>query len=913
MAKRHTQNNLPEQEQSFFSFSEAANDGILINESGVHVYANQGIAQLLGYTRDELIGTTIQDVVHPDEAAQILQRFQNRLQGISEPIQYETIFANKQGDKIPVDLTVMMTRWQGRQAVLAIVRDITERKLIEQTLRDSEKRYRSLVENSPDAIVVIDAETNQFIEVNEQAIKLFKQDKTTLFNSSINTLGPTLQPDGDNSNNKWNTFISQSIHGKPQTFEWTFQSSDQHGIPCEVRLSRMPFPSRKLIRGSIVDISHRKQIESALALSEQRLTSFFQAAFDVLLFHDDGIIQDVNNNITRLTGYSRDDVIGKHVLEFIAPESHQQTMQNMSSGYDAPYEIEVIHKDGTIFPAIIKAKTIDLDNQQQRVVSITDNSAHKNMQNELIQSGKELHTILDNMIDTFYRTNAKGEITMVSPSVYSLFGYRPEEVFGKKLSDYYVEEDGRDKFIAALTKNNGRVSAYEAPMRRKDGQIIWVATNAFVKTDAAGNFLGVEGMTRDITAQRNAKEILELRVQQRTRELSHKVTELEKLQKELQTSEQRFHTLFDSAVDIFLLHDVDGNLIDINNQTCKSLGYSRQELLQLKIDDLDIGPNPVPLSELANDLAKGKTFRTDSVLRRKDGSSFPVEINLGLLEKENQPLFLALLRDMTDRKLAELQILAAKEEAEYASQTKTEFLSRMSHELRTPMNAIIGFSELLESDPDNPLNPSQSDNVTEILNAARHLLELINEILDLARIESGRTLVNMGLLQLDEIIEECITLIQPLAFERGITIINNTNSCSSKNIEADNTRLKQVILNLLSNAIKYNKEYGMITLDCAQVNEHTLRLIIADTGSGLSEQQIATLFQPFERFEAENNGIEGSGIGLVISKHLVELMGGQIGVESQPGQGSRFWIELNILQPIDINTKNTQKISKGIG
>ncbi|MDH5181377.1 MAG: PAS domain S-box protein [Gammaproteobacteria bacterium] len=895
-----TPENLSEQESNFYTITEAANDGILVNQSGKHVYANKGIAQMLGYTRDELIGTGLRDVVHPDEVEQVYQRYQNRLKGNNEPNQYETAFISKHGDKIPVELTATLTTWHGKPAGLAIIRDITERKLIEKTLRDSEKRYRSLVENSPDAIVVIDADTGYFVEANDKTAELFKLDKPALFNQPVLDMSPAQQPAGHSSREEWHKTLNRVIHGEQLCFEWTFQNSDKLLFPCEVRLTRMPFPNRKLVRGSLINIMQRKQIESALAASELRLQHFFQASFEILVFHDQGLILDVNENVTAIAGYTRNDIIGHHVLEFIAPHCHQAVVNNMQDDYEEPYEIDILRKDGGSFPAIVKGKSIATDTAPQRVVSIVDNTKLKNAENNLIRSGRELQAILDNIIDTFYRTNAAGELIMVSPSVFNLLGYTPEEVMGRRLSDYYVEADGREKFLAAIQANNGRIKGYEAAMRHKDGTEVWVATNARVMLDEAGHFLGIEGTTRDITLQRNitdelriSRDNLEQRVTERTRELSRKIDELEDLQHELKASEQRFHTLFDNAVDIFLLHDIDGRLVDANQLACRSLGYSKQELLQLTVDDIDIGKNPQPIRDLAESLAGGESFRIDSVLRRKDNSSFPVEVNVGLLEKDNHHLFLALIRDMTERKYAELQILAAKEEAEYANKAKTEFLSRMSHELRTPMNAIIGFGELLESDPANPLTESQHDNVNEILNAARHLLELINEILDLARIESGRIALNISNITLYDVVEECIILVQPLAFERHIQI-NNQIEQTGLEIEADNTRLKQIIINLLSNAIKYNVDHGAIFIECLRQSEAAVRLIISDTGPGLSQDEINHLFQPFERLQADSHNIQGSGIGLVITRHLVELMGGKIGVTSTPGKGSRFWVEFHL-------------------
>jgi signal transduction histidine kinase/CheY-like chemotaxis protein len=233
----------------------------------------------------------------------------------------------------------------------------------------------------------------------------------------------------------------------------------------------------------------------------------------------------------------------------------------------------------------------------------------------------------------------------------------------------------------------------------------------------------------------------------------------------------------------------------------------------------------------------------------------------------------------------------AKEEAERASRAKSEFLSRMSHELRTPLNAILGFGQLLELDV---REAEQADNVGEILRAGRHLLELINEVLDLARIEAGKLSISPEPVPLAPLIEDCQALIRPMAEGRGIRIVEAGGECVV-HVRADRVRLKQTLLNLLSNAVKYNREGGLVSIACV-VEGDTAQIRISDTGAGLSAEQQGRLFVAFERLDADKSAVEGTGIGLALSKRLVELMEGRIGVESAPGRGSTFWVRLPVLE-----------------
>jgi CheY-like chemotaxis protein/anti-sigma regulatory factor (Ser/Thr protein kinase) len=211
----------------------------------------------------------------------------------------------------------------------------------------------------------------------------------------------------------------------------------------------------------------------------------------------------------------------------------------------------------------------------------------------------------------------------------------------------------------------------------------------------------------------------------------------------------------------------------------------------------------------------------------------------------------------------------------------------MSHELRTPLNAILGFGQLLEMGIEDA---EQADNVQEILRAGHHLLELINEVLDLARIEAGRLTISQEPVPLMPLIEDSLTLIRPLAEGRGIRIIEAGRDCG-EHVLADRTRLKQVLLNLLSNAVKYNRERGSVSIACVHDGD-AVQIRITDTGAGLAPDQQARLFTAFERLDADKHAIEGTGIGLALSKRLMELMQGEIGLESSPGQGSTFWIRL---------------------
>lgn len=251
-------------------------------------------------------------------------------------------------------------------------------------------------------------------------------------------------------------------------------------------------------------------------------------------------------------------------------------------------------------------------------------------------------------------------------------------------------------------------------------------------------------------------------------------------------------------------------------------------------------------------------------------------------------------QDITDLKRTERELIRARREAEQASLAKTEFLSRVSHELRTPMNAILGFGQLVEMDPE--LSEENKDNIGEIMKAGHHLLGLINEVLDLSRVESGCIGLTLGPVPIAPLIEESLRMVRPLA-ETGRVILSHLE-LGDFVVAADRTRLKQVVINLLSNAIKYNNRGGRVKIDVRRKGEERVRIYIRDTGRGIPSEKLDELFVPFNRLAENCDEIEGTGIGLSITKLLVMMMGGEIGVESSVGEGSNFWVELPLHQGV---------------
>lgn len=347
-----------------------------------------------------------------------------------------------------------------------------------------------------------------------------------------------------------------------------------------------------------------------------------------------------------------------------------------------------------------------------------------------------------------------------------------------------------------------------------------------------------------------------------------------------------------------------------NPQFYELTGYTEAETIGQTPSILKSDNNAPGLYEaMWQALEEGLVWRGELINRRKNGDPFWCVEHLSPLEATNGRIthYLATLDNINDRKRAESQLeqyqhhlesliaertadlVSAKDNAERANAAKSEFLSRMSHELRTPLNVIIGFAQMLGMPSKTPLTEQQADNVQEILKAGQHLLTQVNEVLDLARIETGRIELSLEPLPLAPLVADCMAQLQPLAAMRGIRTVSTV--LETQALKGDYSRIKQVFLNLISNAIKYNRENGQIQIS-AQAKGDLLRVEVSDTGRGIDPDKLGRLFTPFERLESSYDGIEGTGIGLALVKRLVEAMGGQVGVFSKLAVGSTFWFEL---------------------
>ena len=484
----------------------------------------------------------------------------------------------------------------------------------------------------------------------------------------------------------------------------------------------------------------------------------------------------------------------------------------------------------------------------------------------LVASQHANQLIMNKSRDVICANDAEGRFLTVSAACEALWGYTPEELIGKSCVAMVHPEDREKSRLANLEVMAGRpVTNFENRYVRKDGAIVNVLWSAYW-SESDGTMFQV---ARDITQRKEAEAALQ------------------KTNRQLASALQANQLIMDNSQDVICAFDATGQFLS-TNAACQSLwGYQAEELIGRCYLAL-VRPEDRALTKQVEDGTRTGGKITNFVNRcvRKDGST--VDVLWSASWSEADEILFCVAHDATESQRIEKALREAKEAADRANRAKSEFLSRMSHELRTPLNAILGFGQLLERQ--NSI-PTQRPHLQHILTAGRHLLKLINEVLDISRIESEKMHLSLEPVSVSVALEEAMDLIQPFATERSVNLFTPSENETNFFVLADHQRLKQVLLNLLNNGVKYTPAGGAVMVSCKDVGGR-VRLAVRDTGVGIAADKLERVFTPFDRLGAEQSGIEGTGLGLALSKRLVQAMRGVIGVESMEGQGSTFWLEL---------------------
>ena len=685
--------------------------------------------------------------------------------------------------------------------------------------------------------------------------------------------------------------------------------------------------------GSPDGAAEAQQQEVLLKAGALQNAIFNSANFSSIATDAKGVIQIFNVGAERMLGYAAADMVNKITpadisdsqevieratalsveLDTTITPGFEALVFKAARGIEDIYELTYIRKDGSRFPAVVSVTALrDAQNDIIGYLLIgTDNTARKQAEAALLKAGALQNAIFNSANFSSIATDAKGVIQIFNVGAERMLGYTAADVVNKvtpaDISDpqevieraqtLSLELDthilpGFDALVFKASR--GIEDIYELTYIRKDGSRLPAVVSVTALRDAQNIIIGYLLIGTDNTARQQVED------------------ERKKLDQRLR--DQQFYTrsLIESHIDALMTTDPAGVISDVNKQMEALTGCTRDELIGAPFKSFFTDPLRAEAG-IKRVLKENKVTNYELTARARDGKETVVSYNATTFYDRDRKLqgVFAAARDVTERKLLDqalqennIELAMAKSVAEKANLAKSDFLSSMSHELRTPLNAILGFAQLIESGDPAP-TPLQKRSTDQILQAGWYLLELINEILDLALIESGKLMLMPEPVSLAEVMAECETLVESQAQRRDISVSFPVfDRCCS--VKADRTRVKQVLINLLSNAVKYNRKGGTVVVSLTANTLGRLRIGVADSGEGLTPEKIAQLFQPFNRLGQEATTEEGTGIGLVVCKRLVELMGGTIGVESVVGQGSTFWIELEL-------TADAQAAGEGVG
>jgi len=923
---QHTNVILRESEAKLEVTLNSIGDAVMVTDADARVTRLNPIAErLTGWAQAEACGRPVSEIfpivnkeTRQPAAIPVLETLAH---GTVQGLANHTVLIARDGSECDIADSCAPVRDCDGQVIGAVLvfRDVSEEYAQQQALRDSAALIQTILNTVVDGIITLHAGVGIVETVNPSAVQMFGYTAAELIGQNFSLLIPEFDQNQCDGSLEYYSASDEALaigHGR----EVAGRRKDGSDFPLEIAVSEMWLDGQRFFTCILRDITARNQAEEALLKAGALQNAIFNSAnFSSIATDAKGVIQIFNVGAERMLGYTAFEVMNKitpadisdpqeviaraqalsEELETRIEPGFEALVFKASRGIEDIYELTYIRQDGSRFPAVVSVTALRDD--QDVIIGYlligTDNTARKQAEAALLKAGALQSAIFNSANFSSIATDAKGVIQIFNVGAERMLGYTAFEVMNKitpaDISDPQeviaraqalseeLETQIEPGFEALVFKaSRGIEDIYELTYIRQDGSRFPAVVSVTALRDAQDAIIGYLLIGTDNTARKQVEAEQKL-LDQRLRD-------------------QQFYTrsLIESNIDAIMTTNPAGIITDVNKQMEALTDCTRDELIGAPFKNYFTDPEKAEAS-IKLVLSEKKVTNYELTVRARDGKETVVSYNATTFYDRDRRLqgVFASARDVTERKRFEqalqesnVELESAKFAAEKANLAKSDFLSSMSHELRTPLNAILGFAQLLEVGSPPP-TAIQVERLHQIVKAGWYLLELINEILDLAVIESGKISLSREAVSLIDVMHECQAMIEPQAQQRDIklTFLPFDNTWFAY---ADRVRIKQVLINLLSNAVKYNSEHGTVEVECIQRSPELMRISIKDSGAGLSPEKLAQLFQPFNRLGQETGNEEGTGIGLVVTKQLIELMGGTIGVESTVGEGSKFWIEL---------------------
>ncbi|MDD5298354.1 MAG: PAS domain S-box protein [Rhodocyclaceae bacterium] len=766
--------------------------------------------------------------------------------------------------------------------------------LLPDRIRASEQRFRGIFDESVATIYLFDTDKN-FINSNQAGLELLGYSREELLTMSI--------PDVDADPVAVLPAHQQLLSGgRVVNYEHRLRRKDGTVITV-LNNSRPLTDDSGNVTGmlsTLIDITERKQTEQSLRRESEKNQALLRNGSDGIHILDlQGDVIEASDAFCAMLGYRRDEVIGMNVFQWDAKFSAEEMPDVIARQVEHPvrsqFETRHRRKDGSVIDVEVSGFPLELDGKLVLFNSSRDITERKRMQASLLDAESRFRDLVEQSPLAIQVLTPDGRTTRVNRAWEELWG-----VPLAALAQYNMLED-RQLIEKGVMPSIHLALAGEAPApciieydREGTPQVsgtkgsIRVKTIIFPTKDSDGVVREIVLVQEDVTAIKQAEDELEahrhhleMLVRQRTADLQLANAKLTDTQFAMEIA----------GIGIRWVDPGTGTLLYTNKYAAEMLGYGVEEMLGMRVQDFDPNYPAENFDQVIEFLREEGHGQIETLNRTRDGRDLPVEISLYYMpESENSPSrLIGFVTDISKRKEAELMLRQAKEAAEAANLAKSAFLANMSHEIRTPLNAILGLNHLLRRDG---VLPAQVERLEKMETAGRHLLSLINDILDLSKIESGRLELESGNFHLSAVLDNVASIIRESATGKGLALETDADSVPLW-LRGDVTRLRQALLNFASNAVKFTATGGVALraiLLAEQGGELSVRFEVADTGIGLSPEEQARLFQVFQQADSSTaRKYGGTGLGLALTKRLIELMGGSVGVESRPGVGSTFW------------------------
>ena len=834
---------------------------------GIITDVNQQMESLTGCSREELIGSAFKNYFTDSDRAEEGIKLVLRQTKVTN---YELTARAKDGRETVVsyNATTFYDRDGNLQGVFAAARDITEQKELEQRLREQQTYLRGLIESSVDGLITVDP-SGTITDVNDRMCQMSGYGRAELLGT----------PFAD-----YFTEPDYASAGVQQTFREGFVTEYALTLVARTRrLLQVSFNASVFkdaagsVRGifaSARDITDRVKLEEQMREQQTYLRGLIESSVDGLITVDpQGYITDVNEQMCRMTGYIREELIGSPFKRYFTEPIRADlgVKQTFAEGVVTNYTLVLQTKDGRKATVSFNASIFRAaDGQVQGIfASARDISEQARLQTKLTEQQVYNRSLIEASADALFAIAPDGAITDVNEEATRLTGYSRKHLINSRFSEYFTDPV-RARAGVQETLREHRVIGYELVLITRHSRRITVSFNAGVFTDAAGEPLGILAGARDITEQKTLEQ---------------------------QLRDQQFYTrsLIESNIDALMTTDPLGIITDVNQQMEKLTGCSREDLIGSAFKNHFTDPNRAE-DGIKLVLRESNVTNYELTARGSEGRETVVSYNATTFydrEGKLQGVFAA-ARDVTERKRFEQTLQEKNIELENANLAKDRFLASMSHELRTPLNAIIGFTGTLLMELPGPLSRDQKKQLQTIQTSAKHLLSLINDLLDLAKIESGKVELNFEPVLCRSVIEEVANALRPLAESKGLTFELESPG-DDLIVMTDRRALSQIVINLSNNAIKFT-EKGRVRLEVSRIGDNggmLTQIRVRDTGIGIRGDDKERLFHAFEQVHASGaRRHEGTGLGLHLSQKLAALIGGHITCESEFGKGSTFTLTL---------------------